>query len=229
MPCSRIVRLPRISARASAAPSSGGRGTRRATPDSSTAPASRAGQRLGHHGPDPVGVPGSEPVHVPAGLVPPRPQVVDPGVPRRPNGRPDLLRPLGADPERLDPDLAPGPVPLGEVPDCLGPVAHPRVHRASEPLPVRIGGQGVQAFEARDLLPLRWRVTGVGRRDQAHRAPPAAAMGRPVLSTWDASGWRAVNAVSASPPKIPPTPHGESWTSSPVTRLTSTIRRMVPG
>ena len=55
----------------------------------------------------------------------------------------------------------------------------------------------------------------------------AAATRRPSSSTWHSSGWNVTQRLSASPPKVRPSPHGLACTTSPTSCEASTMSRIV--
>ena len=100
--------------------------------------------------PDPLGVPGAEVAHVAAGFVAPGPEVVDAGGAGGGDGGVDVVLVLGAEAEALDPDLGvdavrrPPVAPGGsEISVTKGPTG------CSNGGPVGVGGQGVEAGQAR--------------------------------------------------------------------------------
>src|SRR5436190_1039357 len=112
--------------------------------------------------------------HVTAGLVAPRPEVVDAFLARGRNGRLELRDVPAIEAEARHPELRADPVALGRLAEEAGEAAHERAGRLAPVLPVRIRRQRPQSREGGDLVPVSESLRTFGRRQEADRVRAAA-------------------------------------------------------
>ncbi len=114
-----------------------------------------------------------ERAHVPARLEAPRPEVVDAGRARRRHSRLEVGDLRRRQAEARDPELRADAVAGRGAGQQTGEPVDEGAGRLAEDLPVGIGGEGVEAGERRDRVPVGDALGAVEERQQADRAPPA--------------------------------------------------------